>query len=175
MAEKQMPFLRMRDLPGIANPETAEWVPVDGDPDTSFLPTDETLQRYLEDSSSETWAGYNPYSVQPFVEGMGEYDEYQQAWRMLGFMIDCNRVSYANYGNNKNNHHSGDSTSSDGCTRYILWAAVSLLNADDPSECGVLDMLWLNLTLSHGLLSSLVRRLELRRGGYLGVSILQHD
>jgi hypothetical protein len=130
--EQRLPFLRMRDLPGIANPQDAQWIPVEGEPDSLFLPTDDTLQRYLEDTSSGSaqWDGYNPYSVQPFVEGMGEYDEYQQAWRMLGFMIDCNQVSYANYGNNNNNHRSGDSTS-DGCARYILWAAVSLWSSDD--------------------------------------------
>jgi hypothetical protein len=128
-AEESMPYLRMRDLPGIADPSKAQWIPVEGQPDTSFLPTDEALQRYLDETTSGTaqWDGYNPYSVQPFVEGMGDYDEYQQAWRMLGFMIDCNQVSYASYGNNNNqNHHSGSGdTTSDGCARYILWAAVS--------------------------------------------------
>jgi len=127
MAEQQMPFLRMRDLPGIANPESAEWVPMEGEAETAFLPTDDTLKRYLEETGSGTWETYNPYSVQPFVEGMGNYDEYQQAWRMLGFMIDCNQVSYAKYGNNNNNNrkHSNDGSSSTGCARYIIWAAVS--------------------------------------------------
>lgn len=129
MAEKQLPFLRMKDLPGIKNPESAKWIPVEDQPNTAFLPTDETLRRFLEEDAASTsgqWEGFNPYSVEPFVEGMGDYDEYQQAWRMLGFMIDCNQVSYANYGNNQNDHHSGDeNTTGEGCARYILWAAVS--------------------------------------------------
>ena len=138
-ASQDLPYIRMNDLPGIAQPEKAQWISMSKD--VKFLPVDELPQpqkarRSLpgeeeededeegeEEEIEETggWEGYNPYSVQPFIEGMGDYDEYQQAWRMLGFMIDCNGVS------DEDDHHSGDVTE-DGCARYILWAAVSLAN-----------------------------------------------
>jgi hypothetical protein len=72
------------------------------------------------------------YRVQPFVEGVSDYDAYQQAWRMLGFMIDCNTISSYNNNNNNNqnnnNGHSNDNEdgTGEGCTRYVLWAAVRL-------------------------------------------------
>ena len=84
-------------------------------------------------ASSSTREDNSQYRVQPFVEGVSDYDAYQQAWRMLGFMIDCNTVSaydqsQNNNNNNNNNGHSNDNDgSSDGCTRYVLWAAVSVL------------------------------------------------
>jgi hypothetical protein len=50
-----------------------------------------------------------------------EWDEYQQAWRMLGFMVDCEDDSHWD-----DDGYSGsvdNSYSSDGCRRYVLWAA----------------------------------------------------
>ena len=68
----------------------------------------------------------NTYRVTPFAEGISEYDEYQQAWRFLGYMVDCN----ARNSDDDNNHDGGGSNSFDGgtgegCKRYLLWAAVS--------------------------------------------------
>ena len=86
---------------------------------------DDEADDYDEDEEDETgkWDEYNPYSVQPFVEGMSEYDEYQQAWRMLGFMIDCNSNDDDE---DEASHNSRDGEISEaGCARYILWAAVS--------------------------------------------------
>ncbi len=80
--------------------------------------------RKLEDemTTSGGFDAYNPYSVQPFVEGMSEYDEYQQAWRLLGFVIDCNAVDEDGDGGGGSG---SQDTTDDGCARYILWAAVS--------------------------------------------------
>jgi hypothetical protein len=64
------------------------------------------------------------YKVQPFADGIGEYDEYQQAWRFLGFMVDCN----AKTSDDDDGSGSGDSGTGDGCKRYLLWAAVSILS-----------------------------------------------
>ena len=77
-------------------------------------------------SSSTKTEDNSQYRVQPFVDGVSDYDAYQQAWRLLGFMIDCNNIqnSYSN-NNNNNNQHSGDNSGTgEGCTRYVLWAAV---------------------------------------------------
>jgi len=62
------------------------------------------------------------YSVAPFVEGESEYDEYQQAWRYLGFMIDCND------GYTFDDDGSYDGGTGEGCSRYLLWAAYVDLN-----------------------------------------------
>jgi len=59
------------------------------------------------------------YRVQPFAEGISEYDEYQQAWRFLGYMVDCN----ANSNDDDQGSGSGDSGTGEGCKRYLLWAA----------------------------------------------------
>lgn len=50
-----------------------------------------------------------------------EWDEYQQAWRLLGFMVDCEDASHWD-----DDHVSGSGDyaySSEGCRRYVLWAA----------------------------------------------------
>lgn len=71
-----------------------------------------------EESTTGAWEEYDPYSVQPFVEGMSEYDEYQQAWRLLGFMIDCNSVD-----DDEGSGSGSEDVTEDGCARYVLWAA----------------------------------------------------
>jgi hypothetical protein len=65
------------------------------------------------------------YGSQPFVEGVSDYDEYQQAWRLLGFMIDCDAIGDDDVGSgdNKNNNNGGQ-RSADGCGRFLIWAAV---------------------------------------------------
>ena len=107
-AAQSMPYVRTKDLQGVADPENAKWISMSKDID--FLPVDDLPKkkrpskraRSLENEEEEEddaeyyadedgdgtgeWEKYNPYSVQPFVEGMGDYDEYQQAWRLLGFM-----------------------------------------------------------------------------------------
>lgn len=144
-AAQSMPYVRTKDLQGVADPENAKWISMSKDID--FLPVDDLPKkkrpskraRSLENDEEEEddaeyyadedgdgtgeWEKYNPYSVQPFVEGMGDYDEYQQAWRLLGFMIDCNSVS-----SEEQDEHGGSGSadvSEDGCARYVLWAAVS--------------------------------------------------
>jgi hypothetical protein len=54
-----------------------------------------------------------------FIDG-GEtyYDEYAQAWRMIGMYIDCNVEEYSEEDRNENSNTGG-------CQRYLLWAAVS--------------------------------------------------
>jgi hypothetical protein len=75
-----------------------------------------------------------------FVDGMETYyAEYAQAWRALGFYIDCDYCDpdkgcwwqTAN-GNSNNNNNNNDNNGDDdhdqpvmGCQRFMLWAAVS--------------------------------------------------
>ena len=87
----------------------------------------EDAEEEQQPASSSTREDNSQYRVQPFVEGVSDYDAYQQAWRMLGFMIDCNTVSAydQSQNNNNNNGHSNDNDGTgEGCTRYVLWAAV---------------------------------------------------
>lgn len=108
-------------------------------PDVEFLPLVDLnnpklaqAQRQLQEEydfsgANHTHGAYsqnNPYSVQPFIEGMGGYDEYQQAWRLLGFVIDCNEIIYDD-DYVESGGHSGDqgTLTEDGCARYVMWAA----------------------------------------------------
>lgn len=82
------------------------------------------------DYQEEQQQGTNMYNKDVFAEGQSDYDEYQQAWRYLGFFIDCEDSSrYSDdddmygYNNNHRDMGSGDKGTSDGCNRYVLWAA----------------------------------------------------
>lgn len=57
-----------------------------------------------------------------FVDGAETYyDEFAQAWRALGFYIDCD---YQGDGHRRHLQEDDDS----GCQRFMLWAAVSRTN-----------------------------------------------
>ena len=67
-----------------------------------------------------------------FVDGTEtHYDEYAQAWRALGFYIDCDAQNYDYYYyDNRDNYKDGQNQADDkenkiGCQRFLLWAAVS--------------------------------------------------
>jgi hypothetical protein len=88
--QKDLPYLREEDLSKYAGSSIGknEWISTSKD--VQFMPVMNapTRMRNLEDAEEEqqttgSWEQFDPYSVQPFVEGMSEYDEYQQAWRML--------------------------------------------------------------------------------------------
>lgn len=114
-------FIRQSDLPH------DKWVSLQRN--VEFLPSvDESFegQRELRRLSS---SNNSPYSVQPFVEGESEYDEYQQAWRYLGFMIDCND------GGNDDDDGSWDGGTGEGCHRYLVWAAVRSQKNVEVSTC----------------------------------------
>ena len=58
------------------------------------------------------------------------YNGYAQAWRYLGWYVDCNGGSsrYYSQSGGGGGSHSGDQSSSFGnnyCQRYLMWAAVS--------------------------------------------------
>jgi hypothetical protein len=98
------------------------------DPSELGLLTATQFRQRLLDEEQQQAAVYREdnaqYRVQPFVEGVSDYDTYQQAWRMLGFMIDCDDP---NQTNTNDDHHSGSNDENEtgqGCRRYVLWAAV---------------------------------------------------
>ena len=85
-----------------------------------FQPAASKFGRLLLSGSGST-SGYES----EFVDGSETYyNDYAQAWRLLGFYVDCNAPQ------NNVNQCGGDSQDGDGgdedsCQRYLLWAAVS--------------------------------------------------
>lgn len=91
---------------------------------------------YTDDTTAENYMGEGPYS-KIFVDGAETYyDEYAQAWRAVGWYIDCDYCDYY-YGcwwdNNNDGHKDGqkhdgnnddDALRNTGCRRFLLWAAV---------------------------------------------------
>jgi hypothetical protein len=62
------------------------------------------------------------------------YDGYQQAWRYLGWYVDCNGGSSRYYDRSGGGSQSGSGDEAvygnNYCQRYLMWAAVSILIPD---------------------------------------------
>lgn len=125
------PLMREEDLP-IENAHS-KWISLNED--VEFIPADNidrrTVHRFLEQGNyyaemeeEDTYGGMEGmesiYNVEPFINGDGDYDEYQQAWRLMGFIIDCYPMNDDDYYQNSG---SGDKGTEDACARYVLWAA----------------------------------------------------
>ena len=111
---------------------------------SSFLPLCLLLPLYLflsemitTCSSSTSSASSLSYENQFIYAGETYYNDYAQAWRLLGFYVDCN----APYNNNNecdwgNDGHGDDDNDNDDengeqqppCQRFLLWAAVSIIH-----------------------------------------------
>jgi hypothetical protein len=125
-------MIRQEDLP-IDDSEEG-WQSLN--PEVEFIPSDgidpRIVRRFLEqnDASSSRVTGSENldyvYNVEPFAYGVDNYDEYQQAWRLLGFIVDCNPLVDDDYYGGGGSG-SGDQSTEDACARYVLWAAVSVL------------------------------------------------
>ena len=139
-----------RDMPSIKGlldknnlPTTGQdWISLGGDKSGSGLeyqPNDfgdedpETARRLraIRDRTLLSW-GSKDYSTQ-FIDG-GEtyYDEYSQAWRLLGFYIDCDSpyedeggCGGGGGGDNDQQEVDANGNPVKHCVRYLLWAAVS--------------------------------------------------
>lgn len=113
---------------------------MDISPDTQFIPNvDQATLRKLANSGQ--YNPNNPYGSEMFVDGLEEYNTYSQAWRLLGFMTDCNTNDDEMY---QESHHSKDNyevTQSD-CHRYLLWAAVSSFSLYSYLFIGVAVVAW---------------------------------
>ena len=131
------PLLREEDLP-IENAKE-KWKSLNKD--VEFIPADgldpRVVHRFLEqgdyysaaeEEEEEEYGGMSGmeqvYDVEPFAYGVDEYDEYQQAWRHMGFIVDCYPMVDDDYYQNGGSG-SGDQGTEDACARYVLWAAVS--------------------------------------------------
>lgn len=175
------PIVRAEDIP-IADQdqkwqslnEDVEFIPAEGvDPKLfrRFLEQEDGAAYYYQEEEEDTGSGASAkmlsiYNVESFAYGGEEYDEYQQAWRLLGFIIDCNPMVDDDYYANDND--SGDQGTEDGCARYVLWAAVSVFcdTSKIQIRCGCeLKFFSHSLTLSvpYCPRSNLVRRSGIRR------------
>jgi hypothetical protein len=64
----------------------------------------------------------NPYDYIGLADPTVSYDKWAQAYRMLGGFIDCDHPK----SNNKNgNQQQQNSQQNSGCSRWMMWAAVS--------------------------------------------------
>jgi hypothetical protein len=131
--------MKQNELPFMDETRDDQWQSLN--PDAEFFPmtnVDPTIvKRFLEQndaSSSSSSATMDDndlsafdsiYNVQPFANGVDNYDEYQQAWRLLGFIIDCNPLVDDDVYGGGGGSGSGDKYTDDECSRYVLWAAVS--------------------------------------------------
>jgi len=125
------------ELPDEITIENEEWISLP-DKVTQFLPSkseslDVASSKRLRTAQERLLSGY----VDQFADGDTYYDEYSQAWRMLGWYIDCQAVAEERrlnvqsrrleeggdddaYSNNYGDVVEGN------CRRYLLWAAVSI-------------------------------------------------
>lgn len=92
---------------------------------SEFQPSEEHIRYLKRRSSSASTSGYENI----FVDGTGTYyNDYAQAWRLLGFYIDCNApLNNVNecYGEGGGGGGGKDENDQPACQRYLLWAAVS--------------------------------------------------
>lgn len=125
---------------------------------TSRIEGDRIGETHFNDEQPQSFVRRNARSLSSYytdslVDSMETaYDEYSQAWRMLGFYIDCGddddvvvnnarryrRLDEADANDNVDEENAGDdgaaadgnvaddaAAAEGGCNRYLLWAAVS--------------------------------------------------
>ena len=92
--------------------------------------------RAIRDRALLSWGTDEDYSKQFINGGETYYDEYAQAWRLLGFYIDCespyeDEGDCGGGGGAEDNQEAvqydenGNVVQVQNCVRYLLWAAVS--------------------------------------------------
>lgn len=125
----KVPFLR--DIPSTGQ----EWVSLEGG--VEFQPGSDNpwmiqaaaaqvgpKSKHTQRNLGRNGATYNPYANQVFPDSSNsEYDAYAQAWRLLGFYIDCSGA-----GQRRNLQGEGDHHDNNACQRYLLWAFVSVFH-----------------------------------------------
>mmetsp|Transcript_18526 Transcript_18526/g.26165 ORF Transcript_18526/g.26165 Transcript_18526/m.26165 type:complete len:556 (+) Transcript_18526:113-1780(+) len=140
--DPQQPLLRHKFPPGMISkaqvPDTGkDWVTLDNGvefqpgPGYTFGHATRILAANYNNAGEEEGNSYGAttfYEANPFIEGTDiEFDEGQQAWRFVGWWIDCNEFIRGAYGHPDDDEGSHGSNSQDyeddGCQRYLMWAA----------------------------------------------------
>jgi hypothetical protein len=99
---------------------TEQWISLSSK--TEFLPAPSGSSQALR-QAQRRFLGY----ADSFVDGNTYYDEYSQAWRVLGWYIDCSE--YSSQRTRRLENVDQDAAANDGtenslqCQRYLLWAA----------------------------------------------------
>ena len=132
-----------RDMPSIKGlldknnlPTTGQdWISLGGDksaPGLEYQPNefddeDPATARHLRairDRVLLSWGGTDKDYTTQFIDGAETYyDEYSQAWRLLGFYNDCDSPISCDGGAAVQYDENGNAVRE--CARFILWAAVS--------------------------------------------------
>jgi len=76
-------------------------------------------------ASSQTYSTSGAYGTNFFIDSSeAEYDGYQQAWRYLGWYVECGNPSdrYSKSGSHDSNDDDGDYQANNWCQRYLMWA-----------------------------------------------------
>jgi hypothetical protein len=106
-------YLSKEDIPSSGR----DWYTLDNG--VEFQPSDNSDIRV--EHVRKLWGKSKKQDVPNFLDGSETYyDENAQAWRLLGFYIDCNHCE--NGDNEAACIQEGQETT---CQRYLLWAAVS--------------------------------------------------
>jgi hypothetical protein len=94
-------------------------------PDTSSSEVEKLSEEEIQEHPALRNLGWGRSSsnAAQFVDPGEDYDMWQQAYRMLGGFIDCD---HAQDGDGSGDGGSGDGGGS-GCSRWMLWAAVSFI------------------------------------------------
>lgn len=120
---KQLPSTSSEDWISLANGLEFQPGHQDSNDPRMQAARDEAQSRLLGSSSSTAWSS-TPYSSLFADSQNTNYDGYQQAWRYMGFYIDCSTANSNNNGNNNHRDLKEGEGGNMGCTRYLLWAAV---------------------------------------------------
>lgn len=106
------------------------------DPSTLERLTKEELDSFLEDEEQDhpwirraAWRNrgdYSPYSLN-MADPSKTYDRWAQGYRTLGGFIDCDhKKQNKNDNHNNNNNNNNQNQQGNGCSRWMMWAAVSI-------------------------------------------------
>jgi hypothetical protein len=94
-------------------------------PDTSSPQVEKLSEEEIQEHPelrNLAW-GRSSSNAASFVDPGEDYDMWQQAYRMLGGFIDCDH-----HQDGDDSHDSGDNSDGvSGCSRWMLWAAVSFI------------------------------------------------
>jgi hypothetical protein len=107
-----------------------EWVTLDNgiefQPGSDLDPRlEHARELWGQTESSTSFQDDNPFG-KIFVDGTETYyDEYSQAWRYLGFYIDCDAVPTCNNDDDLEEDCDERRLDGEGCMRFLMWAAVS--------------------------------------------------
>jgi len=122
-----------------------DWISLGDSKSTEYQPNEfddedpETARRLraVRDRVLLSWgAKGSDYSTTEFLDASETYyDEYAQAWRLLGFYKDCDSPVGCGGGGEVQYDEDGNATRE--CARFLLWAAVS----DEEHPCKIISLI----------------------------------